>query len=166
VLSRVLPQVERLVRRLSEVHHTKHFDTDYEQQNYSALSFFDRYNYGIMNVPSNSSEKRSLCLWQLVRLLRESDLSQVNKGDISRLCFLIKGLERSWNSRPGSLCKEVDRILDDILPGLQHRDRIQVPILKKRMSSVGDENMHDQRQGSRPRRRSSQRNVRRTISRA
>ena len=168
-LSRMLPQIERLVRRMSEVHLTEHFDSKDQHQNNPSLSFFDRYSYGIKENDIPSSTARSLCLWQLVRMLQESDLSQLNKGDISRLCYLIKGLERSWNSSHGKLCKEVDRILDDILPGLQHRDHIRVSIPNKNRMPGGGEDMDAQKQGSdpsRPRRRSSQRTVRRTVTRA
>ena len=58
-----------------------------------------------------------------MRLLQISSLEKVDKGDVVRLCRLLKDLGDRWgyHSKKTDWHEEVNLVLDEVLPGAQHR---------------------------------------------
>jgi len=101
----------------------------------------DQFSYGLKD-DNQFSPSRYSCLWQLVKNLEQSSLQRANKGDVARLCHLIKDVGKTIRSSP-KMEEAIDKILDRVLPGAPHRALSSDEIAqkdfsaKKRRSSVG-----------------------------
>jgi len=133
LLSRYLAQIERISRRVGELHeidfHLKALQEE-KRKTYSSdrtsssssssllekrqtLTYEDRYSYG-PTCKSKSSLSRSTYPWQIVKLLEDCPSSPGIAGDVVRLCLLAKDLGKAFNTS-SKLQDSVDAILDRVI---------------------------------------------------
>ena len=93
----------------------------------------DQFSYGLKD-DNQFSPSRYSCLWQLVKNLEQSSLERANKGDVARLCHLIKDVGRTIRGSP-KMEEAIDKILDRVLPGAPHRALSSDEIAQKDFSA-------------------------------
>jgi len=124
-LNALLPficDLERVVRRMEETHQIG--KTVSAGEDWPHLVYADRYKYDfhlMMDLPSRP-DKGADC-WSLASLLESIQVKESYVPDLISLCYLLKKIGPA-SSRRSNFDEKVNKLLDQVLKGGQHRKSI------------------------------------------